>query len=602
MPQNSNAHTQVRLNTKNGPLAQIWLASNLNSINRNIAKTNIVESVEEIAKAAGVNLDDESVEPITLRASGELLHGVVKVYSQKASYLLTDIGDLLSKVKSIFKGTLNKSVTIQLDTVAKLDQLLLQDAVTELDVLETPSLDFLKDVQLPEGFLAAERSMERQVQGAAPVPSVIVAQQQAWDMSLEVGRRFLADEDDDLNDIERHDSSHLKLDFDLGDSNQSTNNTKSWGEGTRATAGGEDVDGREVEGDLTIRNDNEEDDELLPITDDWDLGLNDIEHDVSEDASVHGSDRSVEVGRRADLEHSVHEDSHLDFDLELPKEPEAEYEDSREPSLPVQPLRKRAPRNMALINVKKLIVDDNSELEDSEIKGGPSESILLTSDNKAQSSVSKSKRNLDELYSDLDFLPPKIVSHFYRNEALKKPRTLLNSSNPDESDVDIDISLGMDGSMVHNSDPFDHQQMEYGNDTTGPRFADDEPPQLAEDNSMEQEEYQAIQSDEFITSSSVDTEKSQKIELNTGEIASKSTVEMASLLRSEMTTGEDTFEKIVKSKYKDEAVISKRMASKAFFELLSLATADCITLQQHETFGEITVLGKASLFEKFVAA
>ena len=67
MSQNSKAPAQLRLTMKNGPLAQIWLASNLNTINRNIAKTNILESVEEIAKAAGVDvdLDHSAVEPIT---------------------------------------------------------------------------------------------------------------------------------------------------------------------------------------------------------------------------------------------------------------------------------------------------------------------------------------------------------------------------------------------------------------------------------------------------------------------------------------------------------------------------------------------------------
>ncbi|CAG98453.1 kleisin alpha [Kluyveromyces lactis] len=600
MPPNSNSHTQVRLNTSNGPLAQIWLASNLSSINRNIAKTNIVESVEEIAKAAGVNLDDESVEPITLRASGELLHGVVKVYSQKASYLLTDITDLLSKVKSIFKGSLNKSVTIQLDTVAKLDQLLLQDAVTELDVLEMPSLDFLKDIQVPEGFLIAERSMERQVQGAAPVTSAIAAQQQAWDMSLEVGRRFLADEDDDLNAIEHHDSSHLKLDFDLGDSNQS-NNTKSWGEGTRVTASEVNADDGENEGDLTIRNDNDDDDELLPLNDDWDLGLNDDDQNISGNQSSHGSDMSVEIGRRADITHSLHDDTLLDFDLGLPKDTEPEHQEQAEAYIPPRAVKKRAPRNKAFINVKKVLIDADAELNDSEVKGGPSDSILIVSD-ETSSAISKKKRAIDELYSDLDFLPQKIISNFFNHKASKKPRALSQSSQSDGSDVDIDISLGIDGSLVHNSDPFDHQQMGFDAESEGPVFADDEPPVLAADTSMEENDYQAIQSDEFASRGSIEKEKSQKVELATGEIVSKSTVEMATLLRDEMSSGEATFDKILTSKYQDNAVITKRMASKAFFELLSLATADCISLKQKETFGQITILGKSNLYETFVTA
>lgn len=601
MSTSTNNHTHVTLSTKNGPLAQIWLAANLNSINRNIAKTNIVESVEEIAKAAGVSLDDESVEPITLRASGELLHGVVKVYSQKASYLLTDISDLLSKVKSIFKGTLNKTVTIQLDTVAKLDQLLLQDVVTELDVLETPSLDFLNDVQIPEAFLSAERSMERQVQGAAPVSS-LTAQQQAWDMSIEVGRRFLGD-DDDINEISRHqDSSHLKLDFDLGESNQ-TSNAKSWGEGTRTTAN--DMEG---EGDLTLKNmgnDDDDEDELLPLNDEWDLGLNDTVNDISGNVSQHESDRSIEQGRRADDNYSLHDDSHLDFDLGLPKEPEdqEERDAEQEPLSPVKPVKKRQPRNAAFMNIKKIVVDEDLELKDSEVKEGPSETILSLR-NEDVSSGAKRRRNIEELYTDLDFLPDRIVSNLFNYNGFKKLRTLSQSRPDEESDVDIDISLGMDESLIQNSDPFDHQDIDFGNESAGPLFENVPRPKTAgRETSMDIQDNSLIQSDDFDTNESVEEDKTPKVELNTGEVVSKSTVEMASLLREEMTSGETTFERVMESKYKDNgALVTKGMASKAFFELLSLATSDCISLRQEDTFGEIKVLGKSNLYEKFVAA
>lgn len=567
---------------KNGPLAQIWLASNLNTINRNIAKTNILESVEEIAKAAGVDvdLDHSAVEPITLRASGELLHGVVRVYSQKASFLLNDISDLLTKIKSIFRGNSSKSVTLQVDTVAKLDQLLLQDAVTGLDVLVLPSLDFLDDIEVPEGFLNGERSMERQVQGAAPVSDVAV-QQQAWDMSLEMGRRFLSDADDGLE----HETSHLNLDFDLGDSNHGTN-TKSWGEGTHNTV----------------------DDDLPPVTDDWDLGLGD--DDVS---AGNASDRSVELGRRAEMDNTLQDDSHLDFDLGLPKEPVSEYDAGMDEegvrSVPVQPAaaRKRR-RNSALINVKKVVLDDENELNDRVVKDGPSEEIMAHSGKPAHATTGV-KRTLADLTSDLDFLPDEIVTNLLDVRSMKRARVLHQSRKDQESDMDMDmdISLGLDESLVHNSDPIDHQQIDFDRDGERPMFGDDEQHGVdaSDDNVSVVDDYSEIQPDDFAIDSSIDenpNDTQQKVELNSGELASKSTVIMASLLRDELNTGESSFEQILKARYNDEILISKRMASRAFFEILALATADCIGLKQDETFGEITIASKANLYEKFVAA
>ncbi|OXT09780.1 hypothetical protein B9K03_12085, partial [Rothia sp. Olga] len=69
----------------------------------------------EIAKVAGCDIDinnntalkeDHELatgDYITLRTSGELLHGVVRVYSKQAGFLLSDIKDTLIKISSLFK-------------------------------------------------------------------------------------------------------------------------------------------------------------------------------------------------------------------------------------------------------------------------------------------------------------------------------------------------------------------------------------------------------------------------------------------------------------------------------------------------------------------
>jgi cohesin complex subunit SCC1 len=84
---------------KTGPLARVWLSANLE---RKLSKTHILQS----------NLPD-SVEaiitpnqaPLALRLSGQLLLGVVRIYSRKARYLLDDCNEALLKLKMVSLDT-----------------------------------------------------------------------------------------------------------------------------------------------------------------------------------------------------------------------------------------------------------------------------------------------------------------------------------------------------------------------------------------------------------------------------------------------------------------------------------------------------------------
>jgi hypothetical protein len=80
---------------KSGPLARVWLSANLE---RKLSKThilqsNLVDSVEAIITP--------SQAPMALRLSGQLLLGVVRIYSRKARYLLDDCNEVLMKVKMV---------------------------------------------------------------------------------------------------------------------------------------------------------------------------------------------------------------------------------------------------------------------------------------------------------------------------------------------------------------------------------------------------------------------------------------------------------------------------------------------------------------------
>ena len=68
---------------KNGPLARVWLASNLE---RKLSKQNVLNEKLE-TKVKDIIGTDQA--PMALRMSGQLLLGVARIYGKKAKYLWT---------------------------------------------------------------------------------------------------------------------------------------------------------------------------------------------------------------------------------------------------------------------------------------------------------------------------------------------------------------------------------------------------------------------------------------------------------------------------------------------------------------------------------
>lgn len=81
--------------SKTGPLARVWLSANLE---RKLSKTHILQSNIETSVGAIVGQDQA---PMALRLSGQLLLGVVRIYSRKARYLLEDCNEALMKIKMV---------------------------------------------------------------------------------------------------------------------------------------------------------------------------------------------------------------------------------------------------------------------------------------------------------------------------------------------------------------------------------------------------------------------------------------------------------------------------------------------------------------------
>lgn len=115
---------------RNGPLARVWLASNME---RKLSKQNVLsEKLETKVK----DIIGEGQAPMALRMSGHLLLGVVRIYSRKARYLLDDCNEALVKIKLAFRPG-NVDLPANQSNVATRDALILPDTITELDLFAT---------------------------------------------------------------------------------------------------------------------------------------------------------------------------------------------------------------------------------------------------------------------------------------------------------------------------------------------------------------------------------------------------------------------------------------------------------------------------------
>ncbi|PWN38019.1 uncharacterized protein FA14DRAFT_159790 [Meira miltonrushii] len=84
--------------SKRGPLAKVWLAAHAE---RKLTKSQLLQTDIEQTVSSIIGPD---VVPMALRLSGQLLLGVVRIYSRKTKYLLEDCNDAVSKLKTAFRS------------------------------------------------------------------------------------------------------------------------------------------------------------------------------------------------------------------------------------------------------------------------------------------------------------------------------------------------------------------------------------------------------------------------------------------------------------------------------------------------------------------
>ncbi|KAK2807337.1 hypothetical protein FQN50_005492 [Emmonsiellopsis sp. PD_5] len=112
--------------SKTGPLARVWLSANLE---RKLSKSHILQSDIESSVSAIV---DQGQAPMALRLSGQLLLGVVRIYSRKTRYLLDDCNEALMKIKMAFRLTNNNDLPSSVTLPA--GGITLPDVLTESDL------------------------------------------------------------------------------------------------------------------------------------------------------------------------------------------------------------------------------------------------------------------------------------------------------------------------------------------------------------------------------------------------------------------------------------------------------------------------------------
>lgn len=192
---------QESLLTREGPLAQVWLAANLErKLNKQqFLQSNITQSAEAIVKATESNAD--TTEALTLRLSGQLLYGVVRIYSRKAKYLLDDVSDALLKLKSAFRSSSN-AVTLPINAtiIPSMNQIVLQDTVTQADLLYQEPLTFDDDPTM-NNSMKPSAFFDTQNQNSLEL-----------DESIEMPRNKF---DDDIDVLEHDDGLDIDLNFDL---------------------------------------------------------------------------------------------------------------------------------------------------------------------------------------------------------------------------------------------------------------------------------------------------------------------------------------------------------------------------------------------------
>lgn len=144
-------YSEAILSSK-GPLAKVWLAAHME---KKLSKAQLLQTDLKVSIVA-IRGDDQP--PMALRLSGQLLLGVVRIYSRKTKYLLDDCNEANLKLKMAFRPGVVDLPADQL--LATLGSITLPDAVSDFALL-LPDPDYSTKQWEQETQAAASQTISR---------------------------------------------------------------------------------------------------------------------------------------------------------------------------------------------------------------------------------------------------------------------------------------------------------------------------------------------------------------------------------------------------------------------------------------------------------
>ncbi|KAK6890461.1 Cohesin subunit rad21 [Candida tropicalis] len=556
--------------SRDGPLGHVWLAANYEKklSKHQLMNTNIIKSTEYIANNPIITDVSVSQEPesnsndITLRLSGQLLLGIVRIYSRKTKYLLDDVNDILYKLKASFK--LSSGVNLGSDNISNqvnlppqqtilqnLNSIILKDQVTSANLLQQEDLDLSNlygDSQQTSTDLSGIFS-----QTAAAASQLSRHQDSEFDQSLEFPRY----EDDAITPGPTDD---FELDFDL---NMDDDHDDSIEIGRDAS---HQVDEREMS----------------------------VISDIGKERTT-GNIFDIDFGQP--IEPSNDEDNNEDISME-PEEDQQEQA-AEEPRRPRQKRTRITEDGQIITNNRRLLVDSEEAMEGL--------SVQQLRDNQDRLFQTDNSNFITLQLSDVEKL--KLIEELSLPVATKK-RKLWNidaelqyrcaelalqeqqqQQEAEENQDDFQFDQGFDN---HSMD-FDLDLPDFND---GPEDDDnksiDELPILDDGSDDENSAVNTAKATEQIGKELVDL------------FRNSNTVEFSKLVETDAKIHENSLDQLplgVVNKNKNY-INNKKEASKCFFELLVLATNDCISLEQEpkstSIAGDITIRSRDRMFSQFL--
>ncbi|KAG5368460.1 Cohesin subunit rad21 [Yarrowia sp. C11] len=524
-----------QLLTDRGPLAQVWLAANLE---KKLKRSDLLNT--DIPKSVKAIVDSEKKVPMALRLSGQLLLGVVRIYGRQTGYLLDDCSHTVTKIKMTFKPGNVDLPTISgsgRNTSKASAALTLGNAITDLD-LALPPAPVIPGLNLPGLNLGLDEFMP--VSNANLVSNATDITLPQHDMSIEIGR---ADEEDELADL----GDDLDLDLGL------------------------DLDGElnldEPAGDLEMANQSIEiprgdDDELANLDDGLDLGLDlgmdNLEEELAAQQASEQLDLPMSPIEPADL---LEEDDGLTLE-----EPTINMADALAGNIPE--VSAPAPRKRRANRGKRAKFDDETQLDQDFVQQQRRNRDGIIYEHPQLEAFEKEANLFNDLSADIMALVDP--------EAIRK--TLSSREVRDDEEQVMTPAASPNGKRAFEEVDQDEEEAQHDPLSEMPM---DIPDDLVMENTETVDELAAAAEEEedLLVTGTVDG-------------IAKSTIATAQTLRRQMS-GDDNkvqFSELIAGK-------GRKAAVQSFFEVLVLATKDTISINQPSPYADFSVSAKDNLFD-----